>query len=312
MHRLDLQVFHLINGWCGNLFLDRLVAFEEGRYLFRALLLVPYWWFWFSGEKQQWDRRRRIIVGALLGTFGALVLARGMALALPFRLRPMHEIGIGYHSPSLDIVRNMEDWSSFPSDTAALFFALSFGIMRLSRPLGAALMTYSALWICLPRIYLGIHYPSDILVGALIGIVMVWAAIEAVEARGGAVGRRIMAPLSRLEARRPGLFYAAAFVAAFEMAMVFDDVRAFGRAVLHWLQHSGHAGGGAQVIVFLGGGVLLALAALAVYIRRVHQHRSDAAFTSMHLPDHSSHSPAVSWGRDAITERPPTDPYMPR
>ena len=233
MHHLDLFVFHLINGWGGSWLADQVVAFEEGRYLFRCLPLILYWWFWFTADAERRDRHRRVLVGALLGTFTALVLARGMALALPFRLHPMHEIGLGYRPPLLPIVRNMEDWSSFPSDTAALFFALSFGILRLSRRLGTALMAYSLIWICLPRIYLGIHYPSDILVGALLGITVAWAAVRVLEARGGALGRHVMAWVSAFEARQTGLFYAAAFAVSFEMAMMFDDVRAFGRAGLH-------------------------------------------------------------------------------
>ncbi len=286
MHYLDLNLFHWVNGWSGTRSFDQLVAFEEGRYLFRALVLVPYWWFWFAGHGERREQRRRIIVGALLGTFAALVLARGMALTLPFRLRPMHEIGIGYHAPSLEILRNMEDWSSFPSDTAALFFALSFGIWRLSRPLGAALMAYSALWICLPRIYLGIHYPSDILAGALLGIAVTWATIKMLEARGGALSRRIMASLSALEQQRPGLFYAAAFASAFEIAMLFDDIRAFGRVGLHLLHPGGgHAGLGGVAPALLGGGVLLASAALAVILRRRSRYRLDGLRSFTPLPE---------------------------
>ncbi len=262
MHALDLSVFHLVNGWSGNWALDRIVGFEEASNLFRGgLLLIPYWWFWFAGEGERRERRRRVVVAALLGTFAALILARGMATMLPFRLRPIHEIGIGFQPPSLPIVMNLENWSSFPSDTASLFFALSFGIWRLSRPIGAALMAYSAILICLPRIYLGIHYPSDIVAGALLGIAAAWATIAVMETRDGALGRRIMGPLSALEARRPGLFYAAAFAMAFEMATMFDDVRALGRAGVRWLRHAGIGPG--AVLLLLAGAFLFALSALA-------------------------------------------------
>jgi undecaprenyl-diphosphatase len=269
MHQLDLYVFHLVNEWSGNWALDRIVKFEEDTNLLRGgLPLILCWWFWFSPDREHWGQRRQIIVGTLLGTLVALVLARGMAMTLPFRVRPMHEAGLGYHSPSLQITGNREDWSAFPSDTAALFFALSFGILRLSRLLGAALMVFSAVWICLPRIYLGFHYPSDILAGALLGIATTWATITTMEARGGTLGRRIMRPLSAFEKQQPGTFYAAAFTLTFSIATMFDDLRAVGRASIHWLRHAGFAGFGGLAVVFLGGGVLLALAALVVYIRR--------------------------------------------
>ncbi|MBV8613512.1 MAG: phosphatase PAP2 family protein [Acetobacteraceae bacterium] len=276
MRHLDLIVFHLVNGWCGTPLIDRIAAFEEGGNLLRGgLLLIPYWWFWFSADGQRRDQQRRVIVGALLGTLGALIVARGLAAALPFRLRPMHDSGLGFHAPSLPIAMNMESWSSFPSDTATLFFALSFGVLRLSRRLGTALTAYSAAWICLPRIYLGIHYPSDILAGALLGVALVWATIWTLEARDGALGRRAVAWVSATEARRPGLFYAAAFTLSFALATMFDDIRAVGRAGARWLHH----GGGLEIaaVVILAGGALVAFPAIAMLRRRRPQDRAGAS-----------------------------------
>src|SRR4051812_32826843 len=115
MHQLDLYVFHLVNEWSGNWALDRIVKFEEDADLLRGgLPLILCWWFWFSPDREYWGQRRQIIVGTLLGTLVALVLARGMAMTLPFRMGPMYEVGLGYHSPSLQITGNLEDWSAFP------------------------------------------------------------------------------------------------------------------------------------------------------------------------------------------------------
>jgi len=277
MRHLDLIVLHLVNGWCGYPLTDRIAAFEEGSNLLRGgLLLIPYWWFWFSADGGHRDQHRRVIIGALLGTLGALIVARGMAAALPFRLRPMYESGLGLHAPSFPIAMNMENWSSFPSDTATLFFALSFGLLRLSRPLGAVLMAYSAVWICLPRIYLGIHYPSDILAGALLGLAVAWTAIRVLEARDGALGRRVIAWVSAAEARRPGLFYAAAFTLTFGLATMFDDLRAVGRAGARWM-HYGGSGLGIAAVVVLVGGALVAIPAITALRRRRPRDRAGAS-----------------------------------
>ena len=52
-----------------------------------------------------------------------------------------------------------------------MWFALVYGLWRLSRPVGIAAAVFSTVWVCIVRIYLGIHYPSDLLAGGLIGLV---------------------------------------------------------------------------------------------------------------------------------------------
>src|SRR3954464_7579664 len=89
MYQLDLNIFHLVNGWSGNWVLDRIANFEEGTSLLRGgLPVIACWWFWFSADGEHQNQRRQIIVGILLGAFVTLVLARALATALPFRVRP--------------------------------------------------------------------------------------------------------------------------------------------------------------------------------------------------------------------------------
>ena len=60
---------------------------------------------------------------------------------------------------------------SFPSDHAAAAFAIAFAILVFSRRAGAGFLVVAAL-IGLSRIALGMHYPSDVVAGAVVG----WAA----------------------------------------------------------------------------------------------------------------------------------------
>jgi len=39
----------------------------------------------------------------------------------------------------------------------------------LLRRYAVTILLYTVVWVCLPRIYLGIHYVSDIVVGIVIG-----------------------------------------------------------------------------------------------------------------------------------------------
>jgi len=57
---------------------------------------------------------------------------------------------------------------SFPSDHAAAAFAIAFAVLTWSRWGGAVFLALATL-IGVSRIALGMHYPSDVLAGALVG-----------------------------------------------------------------------------------------------------------------------------------------------
>jgi PAP2 superfamily len=80
----------------------------------------------------------------------------------------------------------------------------------------------------LPRLYLGIHYASDIVAGIAIGISVVWVSL-----RSNLLQSNVVRPLMAATETRPQWFYAIAFLVSFEMATVFDGLRAVGRGVLH-------------------------------------------------------------------------------
>ena len=58
---------------------------------------------------------------------------------------------------------------SFPSDHAAAAFAIAFAVLAFSRRAGALFLVAATL-IGLSRIALGMHYPSDVLAGMLVGL----------------------------------------------------------------------------------------------------------------------------------------------
>ena len=79
-----------------------------------------------------------------------------------FRARPFeeHEIILLFYQPTD---------SSFPSNPAAVAFAMASGMWQGSRKLGLLLYGLAALW-GLSRIFAGVFYPSDVVAGALIGV----------------------------------------------------------------------------------------------------------------------------------------------
>lgn len=262
MH-LELAIFHAVNGFCGNWLLDRIAAYEENNYFFKGgVFLTLYWWFWFAPEHNRRQENRQTIVIAIVGAVVALALNRALAVTLPFRVRPMYMSGIGYHAPSIAFAMNLERWSSFPSDSATYWFALSYGLYRLNRAIGLAAMLYSTLWMCLVRLYLGIHYPSDLLAGAVLGLGVVWVA-EWSLTRRRFFARAVMPHLSAFERRRPKAFYAAAFVVSFELTMMFDDVRDMVRGAMHGMRFAGYLQAGEGESLFVLAAAVLVLAGCA-------------------------------------------------
>ena len=61
--------------------------------------------------------------------------------------------------------------TSFPSNHAALSISLATAVYFYHKKLGIFLFIIAIL-ICLSRIYVGVHFPVDIIVGALIGAVI--------------------------------------------------------------------------------------------------------------------------------------------
>ena len=113
----------------------------------------------------------------------------------------------------------LDGWSSFPSDHAVLFFALSTGLCFISRKVGTFTLFYSALFICLPRIYLGLHYPTDIIAGAIIGMtVTLLANIFLIKSKR-------LQSIANWSYSKPNLFYPLFFLLTYQIADLFDNSR---------------------------------------------------------------------------------------
>jgi hypothetical protein len=78
---------------------------------------------------------------------------------------------------------------------------------------------YSLVVICIPRIYLGYHYPSDIVAGALIGF-LIARIMGRNEIRTSLSSRFLV-----WSQCYPGAFYCAFFLLTCEVAAVFENTR---------------------------------------------------------------------------------------
>ena len=201
------------------------------------------------------------LVSIVIAIFLARARARALALTLPFRVRPIYTSGIGFQPLSLRPPRNLtaEDWSSFPCDHSAMWFAFTYGLWRLSRPIGIIAALFGAVWVCAVRVYLGLHYPSDIVAGAIIGLVCGYA----MQRMGGP---RLANHVLVFERIHPQAFYAAAFLVTFEIAMIFDDVRQLMRGAARALRPAGFGSAKLMGALAVDVGAALIIAAIVWWI----------------------------------------------
>jgi undecaprenyl-diphosphatase len=158
----------------------------------------------------------------LFGLFGSgfsVFLARVLALTLPFRARPIHNPTLNFQLPYGMDRAHLINWSSYPSDHATLFFCLAAILWMASSRLGMVAMAYTLLVISLPRVYTGVHYPTDILAGGLLGCGV--ASLAYLPRIRSAVTR----PAIWCAEAYPVIFYCCLFLYAFEVAELFSTTR---------------------------------------------------------------------------------------
>jgi undecaprenyl-diphosphatase len=262
---LDLSVYSFLSRFASNGLLNILVDFQENNNLLKGgLAFTMFAYLWFRTGPDQ-ENRRRTIVAIFTGTLLALLVSRTIANIAPFRIRPMYDLSLPHHPFAFPTRANLEDWSSFPSDTAAYFFSLGFGLAYLLRRYAVLILLYVAAWICFPRVFLGVHYTSDIVVGAMIGITLAWISVRSKWLRTG-VADRVLAFMDA----SPGIFYATAFLVCFEMAALFDDIRTPARQLFHALHNEHYRGLILSLLTGLGyfGAVLLAASVVILILKR--------------------------------------------
>lgn len=150
---LFLQINNLASQ---NAWLDKLAIFFAAYVGFILLAFLIYSWF------SRPASRKMVVLALIAGGIARLVVTNIIRFFYPHP-RPFDAMSINQLIP--------ESGSSFPSGHASFFFALSTIVFLYNRRLGWIFFVASAL-MGIARVYVGVHWPLDILGGILVGIVI--------------------------------------------------------------------------------------------------------------------------------------------
>lgn len=162
MHAIDISLFYSVYNYSGHsAWTDWLIVFvgEDLIYLILLAFVIDI--------AREFRKKRRnnawTLIETISGALVALLVTAGIRLVYP-RLRPFLALGLTQHV--------LTDYAySFPSAHTIFLFALATGIYRVNKRVGLGLYIL-ALLVGLARIAGGVHYPSDIIGGAVLGILV--------------------------------------------------------------------------------------------------------------------------------------------
>lgn len=212
----DRPLAAMINGVAGRSSLfDNLVFSAFFAPTFSGVFLVSLIWFsWFDNTDA--EHRSRILVGTLasIAIGGVSRLLQHVLLTHP---RPYYDPAFHFHLPSGLPQAPLNTWNSFPSDHVAVFSGLVVVIYIARSRFAVAAIVLTAI-VELSRIYYGAHYPSDLLGGAALASIVIWAVQAPLFVSLGQLG-------VKWERTKPSYFYMAAFFVSYQIATLAGDLR---------------------------------------------------------------------------------------
>ena len=171
MANADEKVFLWLNGIAGEFSaFDRVIRWAVSDYLIPVSLALGLILLWFSGSDRVSRQREQIGVFVALSSMAISSLVVFTINALYFRPRPFldHDVTLLFYQPTD---------SSFPANPIAATFGIAAGVWGINRRAGTFFLVGAGIY-ALARVLAGVHYPSDVIAGALIGIVVAFLVFK--------------------------------------------------------------------------------------------------------------------------------------
>lgn len=165
LNQIDQNIFFFVNKDLSNPVFDMIMPLLRNRFFWTPLYLFLTIFFVRNYQKRGWI----IIIGMAL-TFGVTdYFSSSIIKPAVERIRPCND-------PTLKAQVNIRiacgTGFSFPSSHAANHFALAIFLITIFYDKWRMIMPLAILWafsISFAQVYVGVHYPGDILFGAIVG-----------------------------------------------------------------------------------------------------------------------------------------------
>lgn len=181
LNQIDKAILFFFNGLHTPL-LDQVMLFITGKFIWIPLYILIVGLLMWKYKKASW----LVIMALVLAIAASDQFASTICKPTFKRLRPCHHELL---KSKLHIINPAGGKYGFISSHAANTFALAiFMVLALKEKrswIGYPLLVWAGL-VSLSRVYLGVHYPSDIFFGAISGIFwawLFWKGFEKVESR---------------------------------------------------------------------------------------------------------------------------------
>lgn len=161
LESIDASVFVFINSSMSNSISDFLMPIVTNDWLLRIVYGLTMVLLLIRGDKRQ----RWIVAVSALVLLASDQLAAGLLKPLIGRIRPCHSIS------DVHLLINCSSAFAMPSAHAANAFGQA-ALFGTAWPNTRCYLYFLAAVIALSRIFVGVHYPGDILVGAALGILL--------------------------------------------------------------------------------------------------------------------------------------------
>ncbi|TYC15849.1 phosphatase PAP2 family protein [Actinomadura syzygii] len=141
---------------------DMIVLYSAvGLALFAAVMVAAWWLARGAGDATMARALAAPVV--VVAVYGVNTMLKGAV----HEIRPCRAIPGSF---TLEKCPSAGDWS-FPSNHAAIAFAAAAALWAVNRWLGAA-GTVAAVLMAASRVWVGVHYPHDVAVGAIVGLAL--------------------------------------------------------------------------------------------------------------------------------------------